>query len=128
MVIAVLGMFNTLTITLLERTKEIGLLISLGARKKDIRRLFIVEAVVLSLSGALFGLVMAWLMGAGINTVAIGLASSRGVKDTFNIFFLPYWLILAVLLFATVVGLIVVAFPARRAVRISPVTALRRGD
>lgn len=128
MIIAVLGMFNTLTITLLERTKEIGLLISLGARKKDIRRLFIVEAVVLSLSGAIIGLVAAWSLGLSINTIAIGLASSRGVKDTFSIFYLPYWLILIVLLFATIVGMVVVAFPARRAARISPVVALRRSD
>ncbi|MCC7543609.1 ABC transporter permease [bacterium] len=126
MIIAVLGMFNTLTIALLERTKEIGLLVSLGARRKDIRRLFVVESVVLSLLGTGLGIASAWALGGIINGVAVGLARSRGVKESFSVFFLPAWLILAGVVFAIVVALIVVAFPARRAGRISPIIALRR--
>ena len=126
MIIAVLGMFNTLTIALLERTKEIGLLVSLGARRKDIRRLFIVESILLSLIGTGSGVLMAWLLGGTINTIAVNLAASRGVKESFSVFFLPAWLALAGLVFAIVVALIVVAFPARRASRISPIIALRR--
>jgi ABC-type antimicrobial peptide transport system permease subunit len=126
MIIAILGMFNTLTISLLERTKEIGLLISLGARQRDIRRLFIFEAIILSVSGALIGMLMAWALGLGVNTYATSLANSRGVTDTFSLFSIPYWLTLAVILFATIIALLVVAFPARRAAKISPVVALRR--
>ncbi len=126
MIIAILGMFNTLTISLLERTKEIGLLISLGARQRDIRRLFIFEAIILSVSGALIGMLMAWGLGLGVNTYATSLANSRGVTDTFSLFSIPYWLTLAVILFATIIALLVVAFPARRAAKISPVVALRR--
>lgn len=126
MIIAILGMFNTLTISLLERTKEIGLLISLGARQRDIRRLFIFEAIILSVSGALIGMLLAWGLGLGVNTYATSLANSRGVTDTFSLFSIPYWLTLAVILFATIIALLVVAFPARRAAKISPVVALRR--
>lgn len=125
MVIAVLGMFNTLTISLLERTKEIGLLISLGARRKDVKRLFIIEALALSFMGAIFGLIAAWGLGKGINVALYNLAQSRGVQDTFSVFFIPVWLIIGILAFTAITGLIVVAYPARRASRISPIDALR---
>ena len=126
MTIAILGMFNTLTISLLERTKEIGLLVSLGARQRDIKRLFIFEAILLSAMGALIGIVMAWIAGFGVNTLATNLASSRGVKEAFSVFYLPLWLAAYVLIFAVIIGLLVVAFPAKRASKISPITALRR--
>ncbi len=125
MVIAVLGMFNTLTISLLERTREIGLLVSLGARRKDVRRLFIIEALTLSFLGALFGVVLAWLLGRGIDLLLFGLAKSRGVSDTFSVFYIPPMLILGIFVFTAITGLIVVAYPARRAARINPIDALR---
>lgn len=126
MSIAVLGMFNTLTISLLERTKEIGLLVSLGARQRDIRRLFVFEAVLLSTLGAILGIIGAWIAGFAVNSFAVNLATSRGVKEAFSVFYLPLWLVFYVIIFAIVIGLTVVAFPARRASRISPITALRR--
>lgn len=125
MVIAVLGMFNTLTISLLERTKEIGLLVSLGARRRDIRRLFVYEALALSFLGAIFGLLLAWGLGKTINLALFNLAKSRGVQDTFSVFYIPIWLIVGILLFTAIIGLIVVAYPARRASHISPIDALR---
>ncbi len=125
MVIAVLGMINTLTISLLERTKEIGLLISLGARKKDVRRLFVIEALLLSLIGGIVGILGAWLLGKGINTAIANLARSRGVEDAFSFFFIPFWLILAIFAFTATIGFLVAFFPARRASRISPIDALR---
>lgn len=125
MVIAILGMVNTLTISLLERTREIGLLVSLGARKKDVRRLFVIEALLLSLIGGVVGLCAAWTLGRGINLGVLNLARSRGVTDNFSFFYIPAWLVLATLLFITVIGLAVAFFPARRASRISPIDALR---
>jgi putative ABC transport system permease protein len=125
MVIAVLGMFNTLTISLLERTKEIGLLVSLGARKRDIRRLFLIEALALSLIGAVLGLILAWVTGASINAFLATLAKSKGVENLFTIFYIPFWLVAAVLLFTVIIGLMVVTFPARRASRVNPIDALR---
>lgn len=126
MVIAVLGMINTLTISLLERTKEIGLLISLGARKKDVRRLFIIEALLLSLIGGTVGIIGAWLLGRGINAIIANLARSRGVDEAFSFFFIPFWLILLIFVFTAIVGFLVAFFPSRRASRISPIDALRR--
>lgn len=126
MIVAVLGMFNTLTISLLERTREIGLMVALGGRHKDMRKLFVLEAVLLSAIGSMVGIAMAMLGGEVVNVVMNGLAESRGVRDSFDIFATPWWLTIGLVIFMVVVGLIVVFFPARRAEHINPIEALRR--
>lgn len=125
MVIAILGMFNTLTISLLERTREIGLLIEFGARKRDIKRLFIIESLILSLTGGLVGLVSAFIFGKLADTVINGFARSRGVQDTISTFIVTPQLAIATLVLSSLFGLMVVYFPARRASRIDPIDALR---
>jgi ABC-type antimicrobial peptide transport system permease subunit len=126
MIVAILGMFNTLTISLLERTKEIGLMVALGARSRDMKRLFILEALILSISGAVIGIVLSMLAGAVVNISMNIYAGSRGVTDNFNLFSTPFWLIAGMIGFMTMIGLAVVYFPARRAEHISPIEALRR--
>ncbi len=126
MIVAVLGMFNTLTISLLERTKEIGLMIALGGRNRDMRKLFVFEALLLSFAGAVIGIVMAFLAGRLINLVMNALAHHRGVSQSFNLFATPPWLTFGTIAFMLGVGLCVVYFPARRAERIDPIDALRR--
>lgn len=125
LVIATLGMFNTLTISLLERTKEIGLMVALGARKKDIKRLFIVEAVGLAVIGGILGIAGAGLVSAVINYSLNQLARNRGVDAGFQIFSYPAWLIGALLIFSAILGIVVVYIPARRAARINPIEALK---
>lgn len=126
MIVAVLGMFNTLTISLLERTKEIGLMVASGFRGADIRKLFIIESLVLSFTGAVVGMLLAWLMSQVLNQVMNTFAEDRGVTETFNLFSQPLWLIGAMLFFMFIVGFVVVYFPARRAEKINPIDALRR--
>jgi ABC-type antimicrobial peptide transport system permease subunit len=126
MIVAILGMFNTLTISLLERTKEIGLMIALGARSRDMNRLFVLEATILSLVGAVVGIVLSIILGFIINLVMNFYAKGRGVTDSFSVFSNPWWLMLGMIVFMVFVGLIVVFFPARRAEHISPIEALRR--
>ena len=126
MIVAVLGMFNTLTISLLERTKEIGLMMALGARRKDMRKLFVFEALLISLAGSLIGIVIAYIAGRIVNLVVNLNAQSRGVYDGIDLFSTPFWAVLAVIGGTMLVGLLVVYFPARRAERINPIDALRR--
>ncbi len=127
MVIAILGMFNTLTISLLERTREIALMISLGARRRDVWRLFGIEAGLLSLLGGFLGVVMAIVLGFVVDRVLNGFASIRGVPAGFSFFSLPPLLVIAIILFMFIVGMMVVYFPARRASRINPIDILRFG-
>lgn len=126
MVVAVLGMFNTLTISLLERTKEVGLMITLGGRNRDMRKLFVFEAVLLSLAGAILGILVAVISGQIINLVMNGFARGRGVTEYFQLFSIPAWLVVSTIAFMLAVGLLVVYLPARRASRINPIDALRR--
>lgn len=126
MVVAILGMFNTLTISLLERTKEIGLMMALGGRRIDMRKLFLFEAILLSVAGAIIGIVFAVAGGKLINIVMNALAHHRGVSGNFSLFATPIWLILASILFMVVVGLAVVYYPAKHAEQTDPIDALRR--
>jgi putative ABC transport system permease protein len=126
MIVAVLGMFNTLTISLLERTREIGLMMALGARRRDMRILFILEAALISIVGAVIGILIAYIAGLLVNLLINLNAQSRGVTEWFNLFATPLWSVLAVIGVTLLVGLIVVYLPARRAERINPIDALRR--
>ncbi len=126
MIVAVLGMFNTLTISLLERTREIGLMIALGGRNKDMRMLFVLEAVLLSLIGSLIGIAFAVAGGKVVNMIMNNMAARRGVSDNFELFSTPLWLVLALISFMVLVGLFVVLMPAHRAEKINPIDALRR--
>lgn len=125
MLVAVLGMFNTLTISLIERTKEIGLMITLGARRLDMRILFLVEALILSIVGAIIGVVFAIFAGEITNMVINRNASERAV-DAIDVFSTPLWLVAGLVGFMVAVGLAVVYFPAKRAEKINPIDALRR--
>lgn len=125
MIVAILGMFNTLTISLLERTREIGLMIALGVKNHDIRRLFVYESVLLSVLGSVIGITMASLGGHLFSVIMNRMAINRGVHEVFNLVSTPWWLSLSAILFMVLVGLGVSYFPARRAGRINPIEALR---
>lgn len=125
MLIAVLGMLNTLTISLLERTKEIGIMVALGGRRKDMKRLFITESLLLSLAGGLVGIIGAILVGFIADAILNGVASSRGVVDRFSLFSESPVLISLSIGFMLFVGLLVAYAPAKRAERIDPIDALR---
>lgn len=125
MIIAILGMFNTLTISLLERTQEVGLMITLGSPRKTIRRLFVIEALLLSYIGGIAGILLAYGGGKLIDFFMNNMARGRGVRQGFSMFSMPWWLVFGVLAFMGTVALIVVAYPARRAGRINPIDALR---
>jgi len=126
MVVAILGMFNSLTISLFERTKEIGLMMVLGARRSDMRKLFIFEAVLISTIGAVVGTVLAIILGKIVNFyVNIG-AAARGVTSPIDLFATPLWAVASIIIGTILVGVAVVYFPARRAERINPIDALKR--
>jgi len=126
LVIAILGMANTLTVSLLERTKEIGLIVELGARAKDVRRLFTAEAMLLSLTGGIVGMTLATLLGWGVDLVLNTFARNRGITERFSLFSPSILLIVATLTLVVVIGFLVSYIPARRAARINPIDALRR--
>jgi len=124
LIVSAIGMFNTMTIALLERTQEIGVMKSLGASRSDIWKLFLVESVLIGFLGGVSGI----LLGVGAATVsnfAINrLASSLG-GESVNLFFTPIEFVITILSFSTIVGFMTGLYPARRASRLNPLDALR---
>ncbi len=107
------GIANIMLVSVTERTREIGLRLALGARPRDIRRQFLVEAGILSLGGAVLGLMIAEL-------VAWGLRAAAGLEAVIT----PGWILIGVG-FALLSGLSAGTWPARRAAALTPSDALR---
>ncbi|MCA3721630.1 ABC transporter permease [Phenylobacterium sp.] len=114
LVVGGVGIMNIMLVAVTERTREIGLRMALGARRRDVLTQFALESVALSLVGGLVGLGIGLLGAAGI--AAIGDWP----------FALPTWSIPVALGFSSLVGLIFGAYPAWRAARLDPIEALRR--
>ncbi|MHB8898011.1 MAG: ABC transporter permease [Thermoguttaceae bacterium] len=125
LVVAALGIINTLLMAVLERYQEIGTCKAIGASDGDIVVLFLTEAVLLGFLGGLGGLalgrVVSWGLEIGINIYARG----QGVESPLTFFSFPLWLSLATVAFATVVAVLAGVWPAFRAARIDPIRALR---
>lgn len=124
MFVASIGMFNTLTISLLERTREIGIMKALGATNKDIRKVFLSEAVIMSLLGGLFGAGLSLILSFSVNFGVSVLAKAAGGKPV-DLFYTPFEFVVLIFAFAFLTGLITGLYPAKRAVKLSPIEALR---
>jgi putative ABC transport system permease protein len=116
MVIAVLGIINTLVLSVLERTRELGLLRAIGLRRGQTMRMITVESVVISIFGAVLGIVVG---------VALGAAVVRALKDQgFTDLALPWGLMASYLVAAAVVGVVAAIIPAIRAARLNVLNAI----
>lgn len=124
MFVAAVGALNTLTVSLLERTREIGLMKSLGAASSDIYRLFLVESITIGMVGGIIGIGVGFAMGEGANYGLNFLAHKVG-GDGVDIFYTPPIFIAIVLAVSFVVSVITGYYPARRASKINPLDALR---
>jgi len=115
-----IGITNTMYTSVLERTKEIGIMKAVGARNSDILKLFLIESSMLGLIGGLIGIII----GVGLSkTVEIVVTKAYGFEYLKAYF--PWYLIIGALAFSFVVGSISGVFPARQASKMRPVDALR---
>ncbi|OQA53257.1 MAG: ABC transporter permease YtrF precursor [candidate division WS2 bacterium ADurb.Bin280] len=124
MIVAILGMFNTLTISLLERTKEIALLKILGMRKKDIRKSFLLEAGLISSIGALAGILLGFAIGILINNILNQYATKSG-GEPISMFYYPWWFVTGVFAITFLIGIFTGLYPAQRAAKINALDVLR---
>ncbi|KKS30374.1 MAG: ABC transporter permease, partial [Parcubacteria group bacterium GW2011_GWC2_42_11] len=124
LVVSAIGMFNTMTVTLLERTGEIGIMRTLGASSKDIKILFISEAVVVGFLGGVVGIGIGVGIGFTVNTMVNIAASNFGGKSV-ALFAYPMVFILFIAAFSAVVGFLTGVFPATRAAALNPLDAMR---
>ena len=124
MSISAMGMMNTLSVSLLQRTKEVGILKALGAKRTDIFKMFIFEAILISFSGGAIGLLGGYGVAKGLNAL-INLISKRYGISAADFVFVPNAFVLAIVAFIVVLGISTGLFPARRASKIHALEALR---
>ena len=124
LVVSAIGMFNTMTVTLLERTNEIGVMRTLGASPRDIQILFLSEAVVVGFLGGMTGMAMGIAGGLIIN-YALNLVAAHFGGAAVALFAFPGAFLGFITFFSAIVGFITGIFPAKRASSISPLEAIR---
>ena len=125
LVVACLGIANTMYTAVLERTREIGILKALGARSADVRGMFLSEAGMIGLIGGTVGLLIAVLVSVVGNVVVNNIAASQGIPLDLSVFSISWWLVAGALALATAFSALSGFFPALRASRLDPVAALR---
>lgn len=123
-VVASLGIVNTMVMSILERYSEIGVMKAVGASNRDIEKIFFFESGMIGFLGGIFGLILGWIVSRIINQVANFLLSRQGVPLV-EYFDFPWWLILGSIGFAILVSMVSGIYPAIRASRVDPVIALR---
>lgn len=123
-VVASLGIVNTMVMSILERYSEIGIMKAVGANDRDIRRIFFFESSAIGFLGGVFGLALGWAVSGIINRIVNFFLSRQGVPS-FQYFSFPVWLCLGAIAFSVAVSLAAGIYPAMRAARVDPVRALR---
>lgn len=123
-VIATIGMFNTLTISLLERTKEIGIMKALGVRNRDVSRLFLTEAMLIGILGGLAGVGVALaLQQLTLFLLSLLAAYNNGIVPV--VFQNHLFLLAGSFGFAMVIAAVTGFYPAKRATRLNVIDAIR---
>ena len=110
---AAIGLMNIMLVSVTERTKEVGLIKAIGGKSKLVRRQFLLEAIIISLLGAFFGI----LLGVGVGNL-FSMLLNTGFVVPWN------WVIYGILI-CTIVGLLAGLYPALKAGKLNPIEALR---
>jgi putative ABC transport system permease protein len=126
LVVAGLGIANTMLISVLQRTREIGIMKAVGADSRHLQFIFLVEGALIGCVGGVLGLLLAWAASFPADAWIQSMAS-RDLKVELreSICAFPPWLPLAVFSFAVAITIIAALYPSRRAAGIDPVAALR---
>ncbi len=121
LLIAAIGITNTMIMSIYERTREIGVMKVLGAKLKDIKNLFLFEAAMIGLIGGIMGLGLSVGVSKIINKIFLNM---MGEMFADGISYIPFYLMAGALVFATLIGIISGYYPARRAMKLSALKAI----
>lgn len=126
MLVAAISIANTMTMSTYERTKEIGVMKVLGCSLGNIRSMFLSEAAFIGFLGGAAGVLLSFILSIVLNRfVAPTVMEDYGYGAGVNISYIPLWLVLMAIVFATVIGMLAGFFPAQRATKLSPLAAIR---
>lgn len=136
LLVAAIGISNTMVMSIYERTKEIGVMKVIGASVSDIKKMFLTESAFIGLLGGLVGIVLSYAISALINYLGVkyGFAanmSGGGFSPDFDptqlkMSIIPAWLALASLVFSALIGIVSGYFPAKKATKLSALEAMRQ--
>lgn len=122
--VAALGMFNTLTVSLLEKTREVGLMKAMGMKSDEVKKLFLAESITIGIAGGVSGLVFGFALGKLISFVLSTISITKGL-GVIDVVFIPTSLAISIIILSLGVGVLTGIFPARRTTKISALNALR---
>jgi ABC-type antimicrobial peptide transport system permease subunit len=125
LLVASIGIINTMIMAIYERTREIGVLKALGSSSGDVLGLFMVEAGLIGLLGGVVGVLSGWGLGLALNRIIVEYMKSQQVPIDAPFFVITWDLVAEALLFSTFVGIAAGLYPALRAARLDPLAALR---
>lgn len=125
LIVAAVGMFNTMIVSFLERIFEIGIIKSLGATDADVRNLLLMESWIMGLLGGIGGVILGMGTGEVANFGLSMLAVRLGGKP-FDLFITPAWFVLLIIASSSIIGLFAGLWPAQRATYLSPKEAFLR--
>ncbi|MFY9929977.1 MAG: ABC transporter permease [Streptosporangiaceae bacterium] len=114
--IALIGIVNTLMLSVFERTRKIGLLRAVGMKRRQVRTMIRSEAVILAIFGAIIGIIV----GTGLGVALVLSLKQQGLTDTV----VPASRLVIFLVLAGLLGLVAASWPARRAARLDVLTAI----
>ena len=114
--IALIGIVNTLMLSVFERTREIGLLRAVGMRRRQVRTMIRSEAVILAIFGAIIGIII----GTGMGIALVSALKNQGITETV----VPYSNLVIFLIIAALLGLVAASWPARRAAKLDILSAI----
>ncbi len=125
--VAALGMFNTLTVSLLERTREVGLMKALGMKSSEVQKLFLTESITMGVFGGIAGILLGWLGGKVIGIILsfLSIFKSGGSNGYIDISYLPVIFLSTIIILSMLVGILTGIYPSKRATKISALDALR---
>jgi putative ABC transport system permease protein len=124
LMVASIGIVNTLVMAILERRREIGIMKAIGASDGDVKKLFFAEAGAMGILGGIVGVGLGWAIGQVIN-IGTNVYLKRQSLPPEHFWAVPWWLVGGAIAFAFVVSLASGLYPAGRAARLDPVQALR---
>jgi putative ABC transport system permease protein len=125
LLVASFGIANTMIMSILERTREIGIMKAIGAEDREIKLIFFVEAAVIGVVGGVIGTLVAWGIDGIANRLAYRFLLKPQGASFIDFFSLPPYLSIGAILFALLISVVAALYPAARAARIDPVRALR---
>ena len=124
LLVATIGMVNTMTVSLLQRTQEIGVMKVLGVANKDVRKLFLLEAAIIGglggLSGILMGIIFSQAFNLGLNFLARNLGG-----QAVSLFYYPPWFVIGVVGASFIIGVFTGIIPAQKAANMDPINAVK---